>query len=145
MDWMQKIGGRKFLIALLAIGAGMYLEIAKAGGLSVNMAGLLVGLVGAFSVANSVITGKHFDFKSSGDGDSSDAIGQMSKQITDLTKIATAANDQENVNKLAALLSSIHQSIEELKGTTGQVGTLMVNVGKDVQSVKKAVSQPLTF
>lgn len=47
---IEKFGGRKFLLAIVAVGAGVYLQLN--GQLSTEMTGLLLGLVTAFSVGN---------------------------------------------------------------------------------------------
>lgn len=53
---MEFIGGRKMLLTLLVIAIGAVVEVTSRGGLSVNFAGLLVGVLTAFSAANAAIT-----------------------------------------------------------------------------------------
>jgi len=47
-------GGRKFIIALAVLVAGIAIEFLKPNGLTVEMTGFLLGLVAAFSVSNVV-------------------------------------------------------------------------------------------
>lgn len=47
-------GGRKFVIALAVLVAGIAIEFLKPNGLTVEMTGFLLGLVAAFSVSNVV-------------------------------------------------------------------------------------------
>lgn len=145
MDLLQKIGGRKFLMALIATGAAVFMEVGTSKGLSVNLAGLLVGLVGVFSAANYKTTAKHFDMKA-GVGENDDDLvnshKDLSSKVAELTSIAKASADSDNVKKLVDLLTDINTGISQVQATSGQIGQAVVNMNKEVQQVKRAVSQP---
>lgn len=144
MDILQKLGGRKFIMAIIAIGAGMYLEMMTPHGLSVNMTGLLVGLVGAFSAANYMATAKHFDFKAGGndDNDSSEGIKQLSNQVTDLTNLARSMADPQATQNLLQVLQNVNQALTQVQQVSGQIGVGVVGLSKEVSAIKRAVSQP---
>lgn len=55
---LEKIGGRKFLMALITIGAGIVVELMSRNGLSANMVALLGAIYATFSTANAYVTGK---------------------------------------------------------------------------------------
>lgn len=55
---MEAIGGRKFLMAIVMLIAGVAVELLGKNGLSVNMAGLMAALYTAFSASNALITNK---------------------------------------------------------------------------------------
>jgi hypothetical protein len=54
----ESIGGRKFIMAVLCMLAGVAIELKAANGLSVNMLGLLTALYATFSATNTIITNK---------------------------------------------------------------------------------------
>lgn len=55
---MNMIGGRKFVLAVLAIGIGSWVQIAGANGVSESFAALLIGIVAAFGASNAFVTTK---------------------------------------------------------------------------------------
>jgi drug/metabolite transporter (DMT)-like permease len=63
MDMMTKIGGRKFLMALVVVGCSMVLEMKSEKGLTPTMAAFLAGIVAAFSAANYAVSAKHMSAK----------------------------------------------------------------------------------
>lgn len=138
MDVLQKLGGRKFIMAILAIGASMFLEMKTEKGLSTTMAGFLTAVVTTFGVANYAAT-KEFmktKSKSSGSGvDVSEQIDNLAKKVDELTTAAMSINNQDSVNQLISLLTNLNQSIADVKGATGQIGAAMVNVGKEVRNL----------
>jgi hypothetical protein len=146
MDMLQKLGGRKFLIALIGLGVGAYLELVH--GLSVNMASLIVGLVGAFSVTNHLTTSKYFDQRANSSSD--DSLKGMKQSLEEIKAIAISAKgNPDDVQQLVELLKSINanvgavgESIKTVQDTTGQIGLGMVNIGKEVKAVHRAVGQP---
>lgn len=133
MDFLQKIGGRKFWMALLATGVATYVELHSANGLSTTMAAFLGGIVAAFSAANYAATAKHMDTKTGGGrGD-----GDVSEKIDRLLDVTLQANSPENMNALTQLLSNITNGISELQKVSGQIGTGVLNIGTEVQKISK--------
>ncbi len=137
MGLLQKIGGRKFIMALIAGGYGSFLEIYTAKGLTPTMAGFLIALVGSFSVVNHLAT-KSYENSRSGNGDE----GVLAQKIDELSVLAKASNDGEAVQTLLKYLSGMNESIQQVQSTAGQLGLGVVNLNKELQTVKRAVVQP---
>lgn len=137
MDALQKLGGRKFLMALIVIGAAIVLEIKTEKGLDTTMAGFLAAIVTAFGVTNYASTKEFIKGKKSGGSQEgvSEKLTELSVKVDELTTAASSINNQDSVQQLISLLNSINQGIAEVKGTTGQIGTAMVNVGKEVRKL----------
>jgi hypothetical protein len=55
---LDNFGGRKFLMALILIIAGVIIEIYSKNGLSVNMAGMLAAIYATFSAGNVIASNK---------------------------------------------------------------------------------------
>lgn len=141
MDVLQKLGGRKFLMAILVTGAAMYLELHSDKGLTTTMAGFLGTMVAAFHAANYASTKEFLKNKASQKGVPQEGIDQLHEKIDNLTAAASQMNSQDSVDKLVALLNNINQGISEVRGTTGQIGTAMVNVGKEVRKLSLGGNQ----
>jgi hypothetical protein len=127
MDLMQKLGGRKFLMAILSVGAAIFLELHSDKGLGPTMAGFLVSIVGLFSVANYVTTARHMDSKAKGP----DADGIHSK-LDDIQAQVQTANSPEMTQTFVNLLNNINDGLAELKGATGQTGMAVLNLSKEI-------------
>ena len=125
MDMMTKFGGRKFLMALLAIGIATFLEVKTDKGLSVNMAGFLITVVGAFSVTNLAATGNFLKSRKPG----ADTEPLQSK-LDQLHSTVEKAMDPELQKKFIDVLGNMHNDIKEVKGLTGQIGQTMINQSK---------------
>ena len=52
----DKIGGRKFVLAIISLIAGLATHVLSVKGLSTEVVGLIIGVIGTFSVANTVAT-----------------------------------------------------------------------------------------
>lgn len=68
--WLQKLGGRKFLLALICVILGSVIDFYTARGLTPALAGLMGAIVTAFSAANYAVSKSHFQSKESGAADS---------------------------------------------------------------------------
>ncbi len=100
------LGGRKFILANIALGCGMYIEIQTTRGVSPAFAGLVVAILGAFSVTNTLNTKSYLDSKQTNGSDKIDEIhGRMDQLAVNTAQAAQAvANTQlmlENVIKMA--------------------------------------------
>lgn len=126
MDLMQKLGGRKFLLALVAIGAAMFLEIKTEKGLSTEMTGLLLGLVGAFSVANYATSAKHMQTK----GPNGTADGAVHKKLDHIQTLISEGINGESVGIMTEMFKKFNNDLDQVKVTTGQIGQTLVNLGK---------------
>ncbi len=128
MDFLQKIGGRKFIMALIAIGAATFIELKHPAGLSATMAGFLGSIVAAFSVANFAVTKTHMN-RGQGKGSDSD----VSEKLDQLLQ----ANSPEAVSTLTEYLAGIKADLDVVKSTHGQIGAGVLNLNKEVQSLKR--------
>ena len=60
----DKIGGRKFVMAVVLIVAGAIVDVTAEGGLSVNLLGLMTAIYATFSASNAIITNKQLTTES---------------------------------------------------------------------------------
>lgn len=145
MDILQRLGGRKFLMALILIGVGSYIEIAHPGGLSQNLVMLFVGVLGAFSAANHATSSVYMKTRSSAGSAGLDA--ETVSKLNELHAIAKHSQDPNNPNTqdLRNLLAGINNGVRQVQETTSQVGLSVVNMNKEVMRIKNAVAQPSNF
>ncbi len=105
---MTKLGGRKFLMALVVIGAAMFLEMKSEKGLSPTMASFLGGIVAAFSAANYMATAKHM----------------MSKN----PEPQQPAMGPQELNALVSALGQLGKELQDIKDISSNTGKLMVGL-----------------
>ncbi len=55
---LDQLGGRKFLLSLIVIAAGIAVAVASPKGLTTEVTALLLGVLGVFSGANALVTSK---------------------------------------------------------------------------------------
>jgi hypothetical protein len=122
MDILQRLGGRKFILALIAVAVGTAIELNTARGLSATMAGLLGTLVAAFSAANYAVTKKHMESRSGG------------KNLDEIASMIENRNNTETevVTQLIGVLTNNERQLGEVKAAVAQVGQAMVNVSRAV-------------
>lgn len=83
----DKIGGRKFVMALVLIVAGALVDVLAPNGLSVNLMGLMTAVYAAFTASNAFVTNKHLESESKAptEGESgqpaSEAVQQLAQQL----------------------------------------------------------------
>lgn len=128
MDIMQRLGGRKFLMAIASIGVATYLEMTK--GLSVNMAGFLLGVVGAFSVMNYASTAKHMDTKSGGKAGPDE---DLHDKIDNLSQIVNQGINPESQQVALNLFAELGKNMVELRNTTSLMGQSLVNLAQEIK------------
>lgn len=131
MDWLQKIGGRKFIIALFATGIATFIELKHPTGLSATMAGFLGSIVAAFSVANYAVTKKHMDSKGGGPD------REVAEKLDQILIATQVANNPETINQLQSYLQGINNSLALVQSTTGQLAQGVISIGQEVQSMNK--------
>jgi len=96
---IEKLGGRKFVLAMIAVAVGTAIEVTTTRGVSGSFAGLLAGIVAAFGAANAVITNRAMSVEA----DASEPVGELTPAV-DLSPIN---------NELAA--------VKDIQGRQGQV------------------------
>jgi hypothetical protein len=126
---MTRIGGRKFLMALLVVGAAMFLEVKTANGLTPTTAGFLVAVLGAFSAANFASTAKFIDGKNNNrQPEDGGQVADKLNQVQGLLQQGLA--NPETLQTFLAVLGQMKSDIEQVREATGQIGKTMVNLSK---------------
>lgn len=126
MDLMQKLGGRKFLMALVVVGAAIFLEIKSDKGLSPTMAGFLVSIVATFSAANYAASSKFMDTKGKQDP-------SLHAKMDSIQDTLSSTYNKESEAALVGMLTQMHQNMNAIKDTTTQVGTAVINMNQQLQ------------
>ncbi len=54
--WLDKLGGRKFVLTIIVMLLGTAVQLLSSGGCNPSYASLLIGICAAFNAANSVVT-----------------------------------------------------------------------------------------
>ena len=100
----DKIGGRKFVLAIISLIAGLVTHVLSAKGLTSEVVGLIVGVIGTFSVANTVST------------------------IKAPTQEAAVEDDGEVIADNSAELMKSHEALlEQIALTVGQTQQMLLN------------------
>lgn len=131
MDFLQRLGGRKFLMAIVIMVVGALIELKTERGLSPTYAGLLGTLFATFSAANFGVSREHLKSRANGDADG------VSEKVDRVIGLIENSSDQENVKVLVTLLQNIDRGITEVKATSLQVGQAMVNVNSEIGRIKQ--------
>ena len=114
---MIKLGGRKFILALIAMGIGTFIEIYTVRGVSTSFAGLLAGLVAAFSAANFAVSAQHFKAGGAkGDDKLVKTIAEASKNNSH-----SLASLQEKMEESINLQTEIAKTAAQTQLTTNAV------------------------
>lgn len=129
MDLLQKLGGRKFIMGLVVIGAGMFLEAKTAQGLSPTMAAFLGSIVAAFSVANITATANHNASRKNG-GVASGPDQSLHDKVDELSAVVAQGLSKEAMDAMLQVLTKQMNDIDDVKKVTGQIGVNLVNLLK---------------
>jgi hypothetical protein len=113
-----KIGGRKFVIALVAVAAGLVVELAGKG-LSPTLAGFLVAVVGAFSVTNMSVSKKGLEQSASPAPSSTELQPDLTPQLVELQSTVQALQSQ----------------VDTSQETLGAIGQAVGNTQKLLQAI----------
>lgn len=110
---MEAIGGRKFLMAILMLLAGVAIEIVGKNGLSVNMAGLMAALYTAFSASNAIITNKQLSTTT----EQSEQPAQVGLKIEDVKPAFDAIDQafvkmQQDQAQQAQVINTLQKAIQ---------------------------------
>jgi len=103
MDF-DKIGGRKFVLAVISLIAGLATHVLSAKGLTTEVVGLIVGVIGTFSVANTVATVK--------------APGSQE---------GNTSSEETTAIQPAAATAATEALLEQIAVTVGQTQQLLIN------------------
>lgn len=117
MGMMQKLGGRKFLLAVACIFVAIGLELRAPNGLTVQMAGFMTAMVGLFSAANTAAQTGYLK------GQADPLTGPMQDKIDDLHDMVKSGMNPDAVQGFTDLLLNINTSLNDVKvaqATTAQ-------------------------
>jgi hypothetical protein len=137
MDFLQKIGGRKFWMANICLGVATYIELHNPTGLGATMATFLGSVLAAFSVANYASSAKHMDSRQ---GSTGGKAADISSQLESIQSQIAQANDPEKINALVNLLTDLHNKIQDVENVSRQVGSGVLNLGNQVQAISKRLT-----
>lgn len=131
MDLLQKLGGRKFLVALAVLGIGLAVELQKSEGISPTFATFLASIVAAFSAANYAVTKQHMSTK--GGANIDDKVDRaLEEKMDEIVAVVRQASDPQVAQDLLTVLTQMRSGIEEVKESSLQLGQAMVNTQKVV-------------
>lgn len=127
---LEKMGGRKFLTTLFAMVVGGYLEVKGPNGLSMEMATLLIGLVGSFSVSNFLSLRSALASSNGRRKEIAEGTGQVAGE---------GPSDPEKIEELPQEVPAVDMSqndaeLQQLKQTVGQLSTAVINLNKLVRA-----------
>ena len=132
MDLMQRLGGRKFLLALIVVGTAVFMEVRTDKGLSPTLAAFLIAVVSAFHVANYASTANFLSSKKNGSGEAS-----VHDKLDSITETISGVYSKESQAAFADLLTNVMQNTQGLKETSAQMGTAVLNLASEVQKLKR--------
>lgn len=115
------LGGRKFIMSLILIGVGTVIELKTDRGVSTSFAGLLVGILSAFSVANTITTVK------TGAGSS-----QALPPSPPLDPVPSFQAVTDSVSELSQRIADIEKASIQVNQTLTNLGTSVANQNKVV-------------
>lgn len=139
---LEAMGGRKFIMALFIMGAGIVIEIKNPNGISVSMVGLLSAIYATFSASNTIITNKQ---AKTSDG-APEVITVPSTPESGEAPVAPIAN--EEVSQLRAqlipIISTIGNELVAIKD--GQLAHMQATstMQQSVSNVQKGISAILS-
>lgn len=133
MGFLQKIGGRKFLMSMLTLGAAIFIELNTARGLSPTMAAFLGGLVSAFAMTNAAIE-KMYANKGQPKAKQSDE--NVIRKMEELIELTKKTNDPQTVQALTELLQTFGKGIADIKVGTGQIGAALANLQSEIRALR---------
>ena len=124
---LEKLGGTKFLMTLIAMGIGTAVEILKPTGLGPTFAGLLAGLVATYGVANTMITNK--------------ALATM----PDLGEepVAQPEVKQESATPNLVQADYVAQALQDLSNMQAKQGELILNIAETSTNTNKLLAGAL--
>lgn len=124
----DKIGGRKFVMALVLIIAGAAVDVLATNGLSMNLMGLMTAVYATFSASNAFVTNKQLDVEGKSSGSPSPE--------------PEGPSASEAVQKLASELVPV---IEQLNKNMSILNTQQAAQSESLSTHTQAISQILTI
>ena len=111
---LDSFGGRKFLMAIMLMIAGVLIEIYSKNGLSTNMAGMLAAIYATFSASNVIASNKALNVESTEAAAPEVNIDEIKQGFAIVDKAHSMVQQQlaaqaEQINVLQKALASIMQ------------------------------------
>jgi hypothetical protein len=110
-EFLQRLGGRKFLLACVLIGLGTWIELGTVRGMTMAYSTLMVGVLGAFAAANYGVS-KAYIQKNKPNTENDPRLDEILKQVR-------VANDPEVQKVFVDLLVGIKDTVETVGQTAG--------------------------
>lgn len=120
---LEKLGGTKFIMTVVAMGIGTAVEVLKPSGLGATFAGLLAGLVATYGVANTFITNKALGLPDHGA-----APEPVAEPVATLNPVQT---------------DYIVQALNDLSGMQAKQGELILNIAETSTNTNKLLAGAL--
>jgi len=118
---LAKLGGRKTMMAMIALAAGIAIDLATERGLSQNLMSLMMFIIGAYSTAN-VITKKVATTDKPSNSAEVDAI---------TSEVLNLRQGQQQVEQyLSGMLSQIEEVQKQVDNSNKRVAALISNKGE---------------
>lgn len=119
---LDKLGGRKFVLALLTILVGTAVQILSPNGVNDSFVALLVGITAAFGASNAFVSSK---------------------------AISAEANESEpapqvDLSPIEAKLNEIDQRVSDVDARANQLADGIIKVAENVETVGKVAKAALT-
>lgn len=129
----EALGGRKFLMTLLVMAAGVAIEIFGPNGMSATMASFMGGLVAIFAGSNAMITSKSI---SASGGESVDSTPEATPSGPDKVDQLAAQLDPM-LGKLLADAEMSQKDLRSLQEAHSQLQATVANLAKAVLSTRQ--------
>lgn len=124
---LERLGGTKFLMALIAMAIGTAVELLKPGGIGPTFASLLAGLMATYGVANTVITNK--------------ALGTPGVIPSD--ELSVKENNPVQENNAEPLPVGNPVQIDYIVDSLNKQGELLLNIAQSTATTQKLLANAL--
>lgn len=113
---LEKIGGRKFVLAILAVAVGTAVQIFSPHGVNESFVALLVGITAAFGASNAFVSSK--------------AINASANEPTSLPEVVDLSPISERLDQIEALAAQADEKAETVAQGLAKVGEATENTSK---------------
>ncbi len=140
---LEAMGGRKFIMAIVIMIAGVVIELKSANGISVSMVGLLTALYATFSASNTLITNKQLKIEASGVSSLPESAGQINQAEPEASSSNIATESvaiDELRQQLIPIVNTIGNELVSLK--EGQAAQMQAigTIQQSASNIQKGIS-----
>lgn len=104
---LESIGGRKFLLSILVLGAGVGVHLGSPKGLSPELVALMLGIAGGFQITNMMANKHGLQF---GNGAAAASEEQSSSEASEPAAPVPEQGLQEQMNEIRQMMLQVAQS-----------------------------------